>query len=420
MKQAFEMGLQNSSEIKRVRYQPLQAAEEYHKAKTIYDPVLFSRGTAERTDRPVQSELDGVPVDSNRLDKRWQVQAGIRERLPTGGSIALYQEGGSYETNDSNTIPNPQYPSGVNATLSQPLLKGLGDKEGATSIHVASLNLQIAESAFKRDISNILLEISNYYWQLYFEQNNVRIVRNSIARAQEVYDREKVREKQGLSMPIDVDRALVAIKTRRSSLLRSQNQERLTIRKLWLLIAPEHMAASMDLPDPAVQQLPETKFDSLERPYFRDEALNLRQEMAIARNSLAISKHQDSLAAHNRLPQMDLKLGYGLIGLADTQNNLAGDPYNDDFYNWHVELAFEWPIGGRSAAAEKRKTLYQLQQSRAEVTLMGDRVIQEVDLSLDELLLAEEELQVTKIAMEAAYRVLKGEESMFELGKKKQ
>jgi outer membrane protein TolC len=418
LQQAFAMGLQNSSAVKRVSYQPLQVAEEYNKAKTIYDPVLFSVGSSERTDRPTQSALEGVPFSSALIEDRWQVQAGIKERLPTGGSIALYQETGRYDTNDRYSIPNPQYQSRIMATLSQPLLKGIGDQEGAAAIQVASLNLQIAESAFKRDVSDILIEISQNYWQLYLEQNIVRITRNSLDRAQEVYSREKIREKQGLSMPVDVDRALVAVKTRRANLLRARNQERLSIRKLWLLLAPERMFALTDLPDLVVQDLPRMEFDSWDRRKLQAEALNRRQEMAIARDTVAVSERQDSLAAHNQLPDLNLKLNYGFSGLNDKQDNLLGDPYNSNFNNWRVELVFEWPFGGRSAEAEKSKTFYKLQQSRVDMALAKERITQDVGVVLDELFLAEEELQVTKMAMAAADRVLKGEEAMFELGKK--
>jgi outer membrane protein TolC len=418
LQQSFEMGLKNSSAVKRVRFQPLQAAEEYNKAKSIYDPVLFSVGSAERTDRPIQSSLEGDSFSSALIEDRWQVQAGIKERLPTGGSIALYQEAGRYDTNNHYTIPNPQYQTRIMATLSQPLLKGRGDQEGAAAIQVASLNLQIAESAFKRDVTDVLMEISQNYWQLYLEQNIVRITRNSLARAQEVYNREKNREKQGLSMPVDVDRALVAVKTRRGSLLRARNQERLSIRKLWLLLAPERMFTHTDLPDLVVQDLPKMEFDSWDRRKLQDEALSLRQEMAIARKTVAVSERQHGLAAHNKLPQLDLKFNYGFSGLNDKQDNLLGDPYNNNYNNWRVELVFELPLGGRSAEAEKSKAFYKLQQSRAEMALTKERITQDMSVILDELFLAEEELQVTKKAMEAAARVLKGEEALFELGKK--
>lgn len=418
LQQAFAMGLQNSTAIKRVRFQPLQVAEEYNKAKSIYDPVLFSVGSSERTNRPTQSALDGVPFDSALLENRWQVQAGIKERLPTGGTIALYQEANRYDTNNRYTIPDPQYQSRIMATLSQPLLKGIGDQEGAAALQVASLNLQIADSAFKRDVADILIEISQNYWQLYLEQSIVRITRNSLARAQEVYSREKIREKQGLSMPVDVDRALMAVKTRSGSLLRARNQERLSMRKLWLLLAPERMFAHTDLPDLVVQDLPRMEFDSWDRQQLQAEALHRRQEMAIARDTVAVSERQDSLAAHNQLPELNLKLNYGFSGLNDKQDNLFRDPYNSEFNNWRVELVFEWPIGGRSAEADKSKALYKLQQSRADMTLAKERITQDVGVILDELFLADEELQVTKMAMKAADRVLKGEEAMFELGKK--
>ena len=50
--------------------------------------------------------------------------------------------------------------------------------------------------------------------------------------------------------------------------------------------------------------------------------------------------------------------------------------------------------------------------------LAAERISLDIDMVLDELRLAREELQVTKAAMEAALRVMKGEEVLFELGQK--
>ncbi len=418
LQQAFEMGLQNSRAVQGARYKPLQATEDYNKARTIYDPAVFLVNTAERTDRPTQSILDGVPVDSALLEDRWQFQAGLRARIPTGGSLAFYQEGGRYETTNSYTIPNPQYQSRIVATLSQPLLKGIGDQEGAANIEVAGLNRQIAEEAFRRDVTDILKEISQSYWQLFFEQNVVRVTRESLGRAEEVYHREKVRADQGLSRPVDADRALSAVKTRRGNLLRAENQARLTTRQLWLLLAPERLFSPEALPDLLVKDLPDPEFGDWARGELLDAALNRRQELAIARDTVALSQRQLSLAEHNQLPQLDLKLNYGFNGLDDSQDGLGGDPYDDDYNNWRVELAFEWPLGGRSAAAEQRKAHYRLRQTQTEMRLVAERIAQELDVVLDELRLAEEELQVTREAMEAARRVMKGEEILFELGQK--
>jgi outer membrane protein TolC len=418
IQQAFILGLRNSRAVQSAKFRPLQAAEDYEKARTIYDPAIFLVSTAERTDRPTQSLLDGVPVDSALLEDRWQVQAGIKNRLPTGGSLALYQEGGRLESTSSYVTPDPQYQSRVVASLTQPLLKGIGDWEGATNIEVAGLNRQISESAFKRDVTDIMTEIAQGYWQLYFEQNVVRITRESLDRAQEIHRREKVRAERGLSKPVDVDRALVAMKNRGSNLLRAKNQARVTMRQLWLSLAPEQMFAPGEMPELVIKEVPPLEFFPLARRELLAGALNQRQELAIARDTVAVSQQQLSLAAHNQLPVLDLKVNYGFSALDDTQGGLEEDPYTDENNTWSVELAFEWPIGGRSAAAEKRKADYRLMQSRADMQLAAERIAQEVDIVLDELRLAEEEVTTTREAMEAARRVMKGEEVMFELGQK--
>ena len=418
LKEAFVLGVENSRAVYSASYQPLKAGEDYNKARSIYDPSFFLSSSTERTDRPTRSTLDGLPVDSALLEDRWQVQIGIKSHLPTGGSVALYQEANRLESNSDFVVPDPQYQSRIITSFTQPLLKGLGDQEGATSIEVASLNRQISESAFKRDVTDVLMEIGRNYWQLYFEQNVARVTRESLARAQEVYQREKVRENQGLSKPVDVDRALVAMKTRKGNLLRAENQVRVITRHLWLSLAPNQMFDHKDVTPLEITDLPRPGFFSWPGREIMSGALNQRQELAIARDTVEISKRQQSLAQHNQLPVLDMKVEYGFNGLGESQNNVVKDPYDDDHNNWRVELAFEWPLGGRSSSAEKRKADYQLSQSKVDMRLAAERVAQEVDIVLDELRLAEEELMVTREAMESAWRVMKGEEVLFELGQK--
>lgn len=418
LQDAFLMGLQNSRAVHRARYQPLQAEEDYQKAKSIYDPSIFMVSTSERTDRPTQSLLDGVPVESALREDRWQVQAGIKDRMPTGGTLSLYQEGGRLASNSSYVFPDPQYQSRIVASLTQPLLKGLGDQEGATSIEVAGLNRQIAESAFKRDVIDILMEIANNYWQLYFEQNVARVSRESLARAEDVYRRERTRAEQGLSKPVDVDRALVAMKSRKSTLLRANNQVQLTMRQLWLTLAPERMFSPSDIPQVEIKDQPQLGAFPWPRRELLAGALNQRQELAIARDTVEVNQRQQSLAQHNQLPILDLKLTYGFNALDASQDGLASDPYDTEYSNWRVELAFEWPLGGRSASAEKRKADYRLLQSKTDMRLAAERISLELDIVLDELRLAEEELNATREAMEAARRVMAGEEVLFELGQK--
>ncbi len=418
LKEAFHMGLDNSRQINSARYQPLQAEEEYQKNRAIYDPSIFITGTADRTDRPTESELDGVTTQGAFIQDEWQIQAGVKNRLPTGGSLSLYQQGSRLESTSTFVTPNPQYKSQIVAMLNQPLLKGLGDPEGQTSIRVSDLNRKISDSALVRDVNDILLDIASNYWQLYYEQSVVRVNRESYERASDVYQRENSRSEQGLSKSVDVDRAMSAMKTRSSNLLRSENQARAIMRQLWLQLNPEEMFVPGNVPELKIGDQPSQEFDSWVRAEILSHALNHREDVSIAMDTVEISQQQLSLADHNQLPNLDLKISYGFNGLDGDQDGLAKDPYDTEYNDWSVQLAFEWPIGGRSASAEKRKADYRLMQSREDMRLIAERVALEVDIVLDQLRLAKEELDATRQAMDAAKRVMDGEEIMFELGQK--
>ena len=184
LKEAFVLGLNNSHAIKSAFYNPLQAEQDYQKARAIYDLAVFMNGSVSKTDQPTESLLDGVPVSSALQEDRWRVQAGVKQRLPTGGSLALYEESSRLSSNSEYVTPEPQYKSRLVASLTQPLLKGLGDKEGATTIRVAELNRQ-----------GVLLFLIRVYAVLVGFQNFGRHQKSTLAKLLNVCHNKENRQK---------------------------------------------------------------------------------------------------------------------------------------------------------------------------------------------------------------------------------
>lgn len=93
--------------------------------KALFIPVLALNMEKTRTKTPSSSLLDGADISKI---KSTSFDIGLRQNLPFWGSASLYFNEIRNETNNSFANLNPQYNALMQFSLSQPLLKGFGNK----------------------------------------------------------------------------------------------------------------------------------------------------------------------------------------------------------------------------------------------------------------------------------------------------
>jgi len=417
LQDAIRCALQKNREIEVASYNPLRAQQDLKGAEAVYDPSAFATYSYNRTNRPIQSELDtGSFLDDALIEDRELAQAGIKKRISTGGTFTIFQEVVRLESNSSLVVPDPQYQSRATAEFTQSLLQGLGDKENQSVINIANLNVEISDAEFRQKVLDVVAEVARAYWQLVFARDVVRISRETLDMAEEVHRREVVRLGKGISKSLDVDRALAAVETRRSDLIRARNRVEVTTDQLKLLLSP-----SVTFPqDPDFEMIPLDKprieVTKVDRASAIAKALNHRPELEVAQNAVKVGEVRKDLADHKRLPKLDAKFSYTFNGLTDDHSEALDSAYNTDTNSWSAMLEFEWPIGSNSATAEYRKAIHEEDQARIQMRRVAEQIAYEVNLAMKAIHLAENEIQATSLAMKAAERLVRSENARFELG----
>ena len=406
---AIRYSLEGNQDIQVVSYAPKQAREEVAKAESVYDPSLFTDATIRREPNLQSSVTDIVTED------RGVIETGIKKPLKTGGSLSAFLGMGYGNLNNADFERQFKYTFGPGVELRQPLLKNLGSKEEQTAIEIANYQLNISEQEFRQKVIEIATRVSRAYWQLFLFRELVQINQKNFDMAEEVYRREAVRLAEGISQQLDVERARSNAQARRGTLLRSKERFRVVMDRLklllnWTSLTIDSKAEVIPVEEPQAAPIDVDEMETIEK------ALKHRPEIETARQGLAIRRVEEDLSSHQRLPQLDAFARYSLTGYGRDFSTAVDDTGLNEDDTWAVGLNFEWFIGNRSARSLYRKKSLERQQAIAQVERVRDQIQLDVKQVLLAIVLAKGEIESTRLAKEAAEKVVAAEFARFEIG----
>ena len=412
---AIRLALANNQDIQVAGYEPLRAEADLVEARAVYDPTLVASQQFGRNKSPIASTLDtGAITDEALTRDTWELSGGVRQRLPTGGTFRITQEMDYRDSNSQVTVPNPQYTSGLAFEVSQPLLKNLGDPEAQAAIRVATLATGVSLHEFRRQVMQVVSEVTKAYWQLEFDRRTLDILRESHEAAREVLRRETVRADKGVSNALNIARAASAAASRRVQLVRAENRARDSADHLKRLLAAPNLPVQGRAEIVPVQP-PRFFLVDVDRTASMAQALSNRPELIRARQLIEINRIRVDAADRQRLPKLDALLRYTLNGLGGDLGDAMDMQDFRDPVTWVAGLELEWPLGTRAARAEYRRRRVDYEQTLLQTDRLTDEILEEVSVAVRAVERGRAEVESTLEARQAAQTVLKGEETRMEL-----
>ena len=406
---AIRYSLEGNREINVVSYTPKQALEEVENAESVYDPLLFADTTFRREPNLDSSVADIVTEDEGIT------RAGIRKPLKTGGHLSAYLETRYGDLNNSVFERQYKYIVAPTIELRQPLLNNFGGKREQTAINISNYQANISEEEFRQKVIEIAKNVAQVYWKLFLFKELITINQQNLAMATEVFRREDVRLAKGISQQLDVERARSNVQTRRSTLLRSRKEYRIAMDRLKLLLNGSTLNIDSDLTVIPVEA-PQTVPVIVDENQAIETALIHRPEMMKAKQELMIRQADEDLTAHQRLPTLDAFGRYSLSGYGEDFDGAGDNMSLNDEDAWEVGIFFEWAIGNRSANSLYRKKILRRLQANAQLERLEDDIKLDVKQVLHGIMTARGEIEATRLAMEAAEKVVEGEFARFDIG----
>ncbi|MCA1635692.1 MAG: TolC family protein [Acidobacteria bacterium] len=319
MREAIELALSNNKDIEVAR-QNVRAAEfDLRGARGVYDPRFTTNSYYERTETPTASFLSGSSsgaVTQSGLFSTSSVQ-GLAPKF--GGGYRADFTSNRVQTDSLFAALNPQYPTALTFSYTQPVLRGRGFDQNRRLIEIAKKNLSLTDAQFRQRAVETITNVQRSYWDLVFALRNLQIQRDAVrdARTQLEHNRRLVAE--GMLAPIDVVAAEAQVSGFEQSVYSALDDVGRAENALKNLIAENREAPvwsasliptdSVDLAPPSVSLT-----DAMQA------ALKGRPELRSSDVAREINEIEQRFAREQSKPQVDLVASYGLVGLAGSLN----------------------------------------------------------------------------------------------------
>lgn len=345
------------------------AAEGIPQARGAFDPVLGFSGTYTQNRSPFFSAnpFSGLPVGlAVSRARRQNFQTTLTQLLPTGTQLSLsYNE--ARTANNNAFALNPSYTPSLEASVTQPLLRGFGLDVNLAALRNARSSARQSEATLVETYMNAALVVEQTYWNLIVSEEQLRAQKRSLDSAIKLLEDTRKRRLWGKDSDLDVTIAKSGVATRREAVIIAESNLEAAHDQMIRLVSPsgdvtkwDLLVVPMDLPRLSVE--PE-----LEGADAVQEALKRRPDYYRAQLALENAQRDLLVAENGALPSLNLIGTWRQEGLGGGHRSSWSALGGGRFYTWTVGVNVELPIMLRSERARMRQAKILIE--RAEVAL---------------------------------------------------
>ena len=396
-----------------------------------YRPTFDTNFQNNSRTNPSSTQLDG---GESVISDQVTVNSGVSQEVGWGGGRyqVNFNNNRSASTNFFSSF-NPSYRSSVQASYTQPLLRGFRIDPIRQGIQVTRINRDIADIDLRQTITNTVSAVRDAYWELVYATRSVEVQQQALDLAEALVRDNEARVEIGTLAPIDVVQARSEAAARRQTL--AQAEQALATAELVLkqLIVDgtgdEYWRATLNPIDlPTLSPAPIDLEGTIRR------ALDERTDLERSRRQLDINEVNLSSMRNQRLPSVDLTGSYQLQGQGGTRfvrSGLGGavltevpgginDAFDQlvdlDYPVWTVQANVSYPIGPSAADAAYARAQLQTQQVQAQLRQLELQVATEVTNAVLQIRAIARRIEAATAARELAEEQLAAEQSRFEAG----
>jgi HAE1 family hydrophobic/amphiphilic exporter-1 len=422
-------------EISRISLE--QTASNADGAKGYFSPVFTIDAVKSRTVTPVASIIGGS--SSGKLTATdFTLTPTVTGNSPWLGTTYALKFSDAKQTNDSSfTTLNPQYPSSLSLTFTQPLLRDLRIDAGRRSLLLARKNQSLsAEKLRQKAIERITLAVQ-YYWELLYAWQNLDVQNEAVNLARQQYESNRRQAEQGILAPIEVVAAQVQVATyrqtqaaARQTLTMAENSLKQMMASgpddgLWNQALIPQTESALDFSAPSLQEA-------------MAQAMKSRPELAESNISLAINKIDTKYFKDQARPQVDFYATLTASGLAGTQQTaipfgnfpignvpeiLVGsnrqslaNMWGRDFPTIKAGVQISLPFSNRTARENATVSILEGKKLQLAKKQMEMYIEADVRNSMEQLNASRAKYDAAKIAARAAKDQYESEQRQFQSG----
>ena len=315
LNEAIALALSNNNDIDGSRINVEIAEYGLKSARGVYDPVISSESYYEDRITPTSSTLGGATNGAvNQKDLTGAARIGGFSPWG-GGAYQLDFSSTRLTTNNQNATLNPQYPTALTFTYTQPLLRGLRFDNNRRQIEIAKKNLSLTDAQFRQRAIEVISQVEQAYWELAFALRNLQVQIDAVRQARIQVESNRRLVEKGVLAPIDIVAATTQVTTFEQNVYTAQEAVTRAENTLKTLILPDRTSPLWSRPLTPVTPV------SLEAPRVPLEvavtsALKNRPELAQLQTNAEINQIDTRYFRDQTKPQVDLVGTYTTVGLA--------------------------------------------------------------------------------------------------------
>jgi len=326
LRDALSSALENNKDIEVARANVRMAEFDLLGTRGAYDPRFSTSAYYERIKSPISSFLSGGQNGST-------IQSDYTGTLRLEGQSPKY--GGSYRldfssvrltTNNQFVALNPQYPSALTFTYTQPLVRGFKIDNNRRQIEIAKKNLSLTDAQFRQRAIETISSVQRAYWDLVFALRNLQIQRDAVRDAKAQLEHNKRMVVEGQLAPIDVVAAEAQISGFEQNVYSALEDVSRNENNLKNLIAENRQAeiwTESIVPTDAV----DLNAPDVTLPDALKTALENRPELQQSNVVKEINEVNQSFLKNQTKPEIDLVGTYGISGLAGSVSTAGVNPF---------------------------------------------------------------------------------------------
>lgn len=434
--EAIRLALDNNNDVDASRNNVEIAEFNLRGARGVFDPLIDAQSYYESLTTPTASLIGGA-VNGAVTQTRYFGSAGLTGFSPWfGGVYSARFDSTRFTTSNTNSFLNPQFPSVLSFSYTQPLLRNRSTDANRRSIEIAKKNLSISDSQFRQRAIEVIASVEQAYWNLAFALRNMQVQLDAVRQARTQLESNQRLVAQGVLAPIDIVAATAQISTFELNVFAAQEEVTRAENHLKTLMLSDRASETWSRAITPVSPI------SLEAPRVGlevavAEALKNRPELIQLTTTAEINKIDQTYYRNQTKPQIDLVGIYTSQGLAGTETPAAfdssgnsrvppnlvggylsslGNLFAQDYPTYRIGVTVTLPWGNTTAKANLGRTL--VEERRIKNTRdQAEQIIEaEVRNSLQALRSAEARLSSATSARAAAEQLSESEQRQFRAG----
>lgn len=385
--EAIKSAVEKNLDVQAERYNPAAALADVRASEGIYDTALnFFTGYSQSTTEPASTFLSG---NVTNRQKSVQINPGVSQLVPTGGTIGLTFNN-TFNSNNSSISLNNYWESNLTLNLSQPLLKNFGREATDLNINVAKFNKEGTLEQFKTKLLDTITQVRNEYFKLYSLREQLEVKKTSLLLAQKILTETRGRVKAGVLPAMEIQNAEFGAASREKDLIdaeRAVRDENDLLHVLLQLPGNEEIVP-VDVPSKAYYS---ANVDEMIK-----RALTLRPEIRGQQIIVRTNELQTRVARNQTLPDLNLTASAALTGLDRHYNRDLEKIGSTDYPEWNVGLQFVYPLGNNAAENAYIKNKLRLEQAKVQEKSLEQGVANEIKTAIRGIEASYKQIDVTE------------------------